>query len=163
MTEFEEAGVLANRVLERPNADPDDDLSMLARQLLRSREREETEKKRRVYYQDIVYAVCNSLDRCFAKRKGSLTVCGTIEEPSRQVQELLVEVERRCFEWAKVKTILQGEGEAGPHNLEWEAMCSQVANIASRIGVARLPESIRDELNALLNKWRMWAAAREIR
>lgn len=33
---------LANRVLDRPNADPDDDLAMLARQLLRRQERVES-------------------------------------------------------------------------------------------------------------------------
>jgi hypothetical protein len=32
---------LANIVLDRPNADPDDDLAMLSRQLLRAIEREE--------------------------------------------------------------------------------------------------------------------------
>lgn len=40
LTELEEATVLANLVLDRPNADPDDDLAMLARQFLRARERE---------------------------------------------------------------------------------------------------------------------------
>lgn len=29
---------------------------------------EVTEKQRRIYYQDIVYSVCNSLDRIFARR-----------------------------------------------------------------------------------------------
>ena len=38
MTELEETVVLANRVLERPYADPDDDLAMLARQFIRLRE-----------------------------------------------------------------------------------------------------------------------------
>ena len=38
MTEQKDAIKLANRILERPYADPDDDLAVLARQLLRSRE-----------------------------------------------------------------------------------------------------------------------------
>jgi len=41
MTETAEARVLANRVLDRVNADPDDDLAILARQLLREDERTE--------------------------------------------------------------------------------------------------------------------------
>ncbi len=36
MTELEETIALANRILDRPYADPDDDLAMLSRQLLRS-------------------------------------------------------------------------------------------------------------------------------
>ena len=35
MSEFEETVCLANKLLERPNADPDDDLAMLSRQFLR--------------------------------------------------------------------------------------------------------------------------------
>ena len=35
MAEFEEAFDLANRLLDEPNTDPDDDLRMLARQFLR--------------------------------------------------------------------------------------------------------------------------------
>jgi hypothetical protein len=52
------------------------------------------EKRRRVYYQDIVYAVCNELDRAFAKRvtRGEGTVCGTVDSPTTQVQDLLREL-----------------------------------------------------------------------
>lgn len=42
-----------------------------------------TEKDRRVYYQDIVYAVCAKLDMI----SPSPVVCGTVEEPSTQVQD----------------------------------------------------------------------------
>lgn len=48
------------------------------------------EKRRRVYYQNIVYRVCNELDRII---KGSV-VCGTVNDPSNQTEEavtLLVE------------------------------------------------------------------------
>ena len=38
MSEAQEAIALANRALDRPNCDPDDDLCVLARQLLRLRE-----------------------------------------------------------------------------------------------------------------------------
>jgi hypothetical protein len=41
-TEAEETRVLANRILDRPNADPDDDLAMLSRQLLRADARVQT-------------------------------------------------------------------------------------------------------------------------
>jgi hypothetical protein len=42
------------------------------------------EKARRIYYQNIVYDVCNEMDKTFM---GSRTVCGTVEEPSMQVQQ----------------------------------------------------------------------------
>lgn len=38
MTEAEETRALANRILDRPSGDPDDDLAMLSRQLLRTDE-----------------------------------------------------------------------------------------------------------------------------
>lgn len=40
MTEYQETIVLANRILDRPGEDPDSDEAMLARQFLRSTERE---------------------------------------------------------------------------------------------------------------------------
>jgi hypothetical protein len=39
VTETEQAIILANKVLDRVNGDPDDDLAVLARQLLRALER----------------------------------------------------------------------------------------------------------------------------
>ena len=42
MSEFEETILLAHRILDRANADPDDDLAMLSRQFLRILERSDT-------------------------------------------------------------------------------------------------------------------------
>jgi hypothetical protein len=39
VTETEQAVILANKILDRVNADPDDDLAVLARQFLRALER----------------------------------------------------------------------------------------------------------------------------
>lgn len=44
MDEYTQALAIANHVLDRPNADPDDDLSVLARHLLRANERIEAFK-----------------------------------------------------------------------------------------------------------------------
>lgn len=44
-----------------------------------------TEKQRRIYYQDIVYAVCNIIDRNLG---GSLWV-GSVDDPSTEVQDTL--------------------------------------------------------------------------
>lgn len=49
----------------------------------------EDEKARRVYYQDIVYDVCNSLDMAAGRSvtKGQGIVCGTKDEPHDSVQK----------------------------------------------------------------------------
>jgi hypothetical protein len=64
------------------------------REWLNFRHRLNVERDRRIYYQDIVYAVCNQLDRAFGKRvtRGEGTVCGSIEEPSQEVQVLMKEL-----------------------------------------------------------------------
>jgi hypothetical protein len=49
----------------------------------------EDEKERRVYYQDIVYTVCNKLDKMLGRKPGCGIVCGSLEMPSRQVQDAL--------------------------------------------------------------------------
>ena len=48
-----------------------------------------SEKNRRIYYQDIVYKVCNLLDKHYGRKPGTGLVCGTIEEPSNEVQDEL--------------------------------------------------------------------------
>jgi hypothetical protein len=45
MSEFKDTVKLANRLLDEPNCDPDDDLRMLARQFLRGVERVERLQK----------------------------------------------------------------------------------------------------------------------
>ena len=59
---------------------------------------ESRERDRRVYYQDIVYEVCNLLDELDGKSVGTGLVCGTIDFPRSEVQdrlgELVAEVQR---------------------------------------------------------------------
>lgn len=45
MTEFQETKLLAEKILDRPYADPDDDLAMLARQFLRQVETVKRQEK----------------------------------------------------------------------------------------------------------------------
>jgi hypothetical protein len=55
------------------------------------------EKRRRVYYQDIVYQVCNELDRAFHVKRGERgVVAGTIDAPSNEVPERMKEL----VDWA---------------------------------------------------------------
>lgn len=52
----------------------------------------EAEKQRRVYYQDIVYFVCNTIDRINHKKPGSEVVCSTAASPTRQVQTAMNQI-----------------------------------------------------------------------
>ncbi len=52
-----------------------------------------TEKQQRVYYQNIVYEVCNLLDA--AGTGDSRLVCGTVNEASTEVQDALKALIRR--------------------------------------------------------------------
>lgn len=78
------------------------------------------EKARRVYYQNIVYAVCNTLDRINRSRgvmgevKGdgsSRVVCGTVDEPSTMAQDLMRVVEKRwdadAAELARLRCVVE--------------------------------------------------------
>lgn len=55
--------------------------------LVESLAEEQTERFRRIYYQDIVYSVCNVIDQIRGNKPGSGIVCGTSDEPSTQVQK----------------------------------------------------------------------------
>jgi len=47
------------------------------------------EKKARMYYQEIVYHVCNVLDRIYGKKPGHGVVCGTLETPEDETQKVM--------------------------------------------------------------------------
>ena len=55
----------------------------------------ENEKRRRVYYQDIVYAVCISLERALGMH--DKIVVGTIDEPSTETQAKIEELSKIKF------------------------------------------------------------------
>lgn len=46
-----------------------------------------SEKDRRIYYQDLVYEVCRLIDVANGNMPGKGIVCGTVEEPSTQMQQ----------------------------------------------------------------------------
>lgn len=56
--------------------------------LLEEIEQSRTEKRRRVYYQDLVYGVCNWIDRIL----GGRCICGTSESPHNQLPALLEKI-----------------------------------------------------------------------
>jgi hypothetical protein len=60
------------------------------------------ERIRRAYYQDIVYYVCNALDRFY----NSKTVCGTSARPTTHVQERLKEVLAKAHSYTTRERII---------------------------------------------------------
>lgn len=79
----------------------DDEIAAKTREITRLsseasalRAKVEDEKARRVYYQDIVYDVCNTLDTAAGRSvsKGQGIVCGTLNEPHDDVQVAVKEL-----------------------------------------------------------------------
>ena len=64
----------------------------------------EKEKARRIYYQEIVYAVCNILDSHFGDRR---TIVGTVDNPSTDVRSRVAVISARAFKNWHEKTHLQ--------------------------------------------------------
>ena len=71
----------------------------------------EDEKRRRVYYQDIVYNVCSQLE--YGKPRTPLVCCGTVDTPTTQVRdaikELLAERNRLAAELAEARKQLEAK------------------------------------------------------
>lgn len=72
-------------------------------------EEKPTEKQRRIYYQDIVYQVCSVLDGLEGRNliKGDLIICGTVEQPSTEVQDVAkklagIQVTKEAALWRRV-------------------------------------------------------------
>lgn len=82
----EVAALLKDRPL--PPLAPADAVARLTRELEEARAKLGREKSARVYYQDIVYAVCNVLDKVTGER----VVCGTVETPTTQVADAMTKM-----------------------------------------------------------------------
>ena len=97
----------------------------LSEELLRHQERMQTddpanEKRRRVYYQDIVYSVCNDLDKILP----GTTVCGSWAEPSTEVQDRMKAL-RKVLAYVPAKVLMEAKEKAGCPMFIVPADCSQ--------------------------------------
>jgi hypothetical protein len=63
-----------------------------------------TEKDRRIYYQDIVYQVCNALDEIDGKQTG--IICGTADEPNTNVADRMKHLVREMQLYKAAETLL---------------------------------------------------------
>lgn len=75
---------------------------------------EVTEKDRRVYYQNLVYAACNLLDEFLANTDthGDKIVCGTADEPSSGFVEALEKLRKKWLDREKLLKDYQDEFQA---------------------------------------------------
>lgn len=111
---------------------------------------EYTEKDRRIYYQDIVYKVCNLLDKHYGRKPGTGLVCGTIDEPSSEVQNELATLlnehaalKREIVEYAAMKQYLR----AGP-----DGSTKPMWHDVDEVEKERYRESVRDTLLIIVEK-----------
>ena len=97
--------------LRGPDEANDENLCQLLDDAADEIERLQEEKRRRVYYQEIVYFVCNAIDSIFA----GTVVCGTIEEPSEQVQKRVTQMQRMLMRAKHVLRQVDEHGGPYPH------------------------------------------------
>jgi hypothetical protein len=83
MDEYERLKQQKDDILKRQESAKDKEIQALKDEV----ERLKREKDARVYYQNIVYAVCIVLDQIKHKKPGDGIVCGTLESPSTEVQD----------------------------------------------------------------------------
>lgn len=89
--------------------------------LLKALADEQTERMRRIYYQDIVYTVCNVIDNIRGNKPGSGIVCGTSDSPATNVQKEMWKLKR--------------ELEAYEHN--YNAVCGELLEIQEMAKLSR--------------------------
>jgi len=82
------------------------ELDLVKEQLQQAQAELELEQKRRVYYQDIVYSVCRTMDRLVGRKvqHGQGIVCGTKDTPTDNVQ---VEMKRIAVELQQAQAELE--------------------------------------------------------
>jgi hypothetical protein len=90
-----------------------------AKQIVDLMNERDDEKRRRVYYQNIVYDVCNRLDAVL----GGKTVCGTVDSPTTQVVE-------------RLNTILDERSGHGQAIDRLDRQLTEARNALTRAGVA---------------------------
>jgi len=121
-----------------------------------NKEQWDREKERRVYYQDIVYAVCNLLDKHLGYLPGQGLVTGTVETPSTMVSDTLEKVLLRC------KQLDKAEADAAAMRRTMTENESRLKDVIRRIGVSTTTGWITHELNHVLLDIPSGTAGREL-
>jgi len=121
-----------------------------------NKEQWDREKERRVYYQDIVYAVCNLLDSHLGYTPGQGIVTGTVETPSTMVSDTLEKVLLRC------KQLDKAEADAAAMRRTMTENESRLKDVIRRIGVSTTTGWITHELNHVLLDIPSGTAGREL-
>lgn len=93
----------------------------------------EDEKQRRIYYQDIVYSVCNALDDMTTR----IIVCGTLNAPSTSVQDAIVEVAAELTSLREIAELSKDRPELPPEEIEAQASAHHDAIEAAQAAAAK--------------------------
>ena len=120
---------LASQCLER--------LPRVIEQLAAAEKRAENEHKRRVYYQSIVYDVCNQLDAATGRQvtKGEGVVCGTVGTPSHEVQDILSDC-LKAHEAAEARADEAVANREGLRSGEWESLNAEIVGLKQQVAAA---------------------------
>lgn len=121
-----------------------------------NKEQWDREKERRVYYQNIVYAVCNLLDSHLGYTPGQGIVTGTAETPSTMVADTLEKVLFRC------RQLDTAEADAAAMRRTMTENESRLKDVIRRIGVSTTTGWITHELNHVLLDIPSGTAGREL-
>ena len=73
--------------LKRLRAESKDSVDQALAVCKYAKQKEAEEKSRRVYYQNIVYEICRIVDQATGKSGTDYTICGTVENPSDELQK----------------------------------------------------------------------------
>ena len=125
------------------------------------------ERACRIYYQDIAYNVCNQLDKATGRSamKGTGIVCGTVDEPSRQAQDVLREVlmgDREEYSGTPATVVAEPSGQdCDLARKAWQAMAevgpyeedetNAIAGVYAPVLAALL-----GQLAAKRDTWQLW-------
>jgi len=115
----------------------------------------EEESARRVYYQNIVYDICNILDRYQGGKSKSL-VCGTVNSPTTEVQDAVRKLCDRLMEQAAI--IMQPHYEEQSKVRRLERMCEELADMLGHVneqwdGYSSDDAVTNEHVDAVIAKW----------
>ena len=120
----------------------------LRTQLAEAKAEIKSEKKHRVYYQDIVYSVCNTIDhwRRAPVTKGTTVCCGTASEPTDEVQRGVDAMQAEIERLKSSNRKLYGFLDSLTYDISRGATLSDIANVMTAASVALSTEMEPDEL-----------------
>jgi DNA repair exonuclease SbcCD ATPase subunit len=138
------------RMLRGQQTDAEQQITQLTEQVERLMKERDKEKSRRVYYQEIVYAVCNAMGVANGNKPGTGIVCGTVDRPSTEAQQAIASLTQRVKELEAHVAKLQAVTRNDYNDMEQqEAKITQLTERVKELEahVAKLQAVTRNDYN----------------